>query len=159
MKRISLLSSALFALAVAMPAGACMVHETMSATPYGPVGGPPDPRSEYDYYYYPESEVYFNPIGGVYWWTDGGTWVSGRELPPRIVVRNDERVSVRLHSERPWSEHEDVRRRYPSHAEARRGPSHTGEHHDQSHTDEHHNQSHTDEHHNQSHDGERRGKR
>ena len=51
---------------------------------------------DYDYYYYPDRQVYYYPASGVYWWFDGGIWVSGHRPPPRFVLRDHDRVTVRL---------------------------------------------------------------
>jgi len=86
---------------------------------------PPPPATEapapvaapapYAYYYYPDVEVYYYPVTGIYWWLDGGVWISGPRPPPRFVLRDDARVVVNLHGPEPWREHDFVVRQYPWH--------------------------------------------
>jgi hypothetical protein len=100
--------------AAALTSG-CVVRETVA-----PVA--PGPGAYYDYYYYPDCEVYFYPVTGTYWWIDGGVWISGPRPPAQFVLREDARVTVRLNSERPWTEHRTVIRRYPRPEQRREWP-------------------------------------
>ena len=58
----------------------------------------------YDYDYYPGVGVYYYPHGHVYYWNEGGAWRSGRELPPRIVIRDEHYEHFRGHTQQPWTE-------------------------------------------------------
>ncbi|GEM_PF-4506717 len=73
----------------------------------------------YDYDYYPGADVYYYPRGHVYYWNDRGEWHSGRELPPRIIIREDRPEHFRGHTQQPWVEHQNEGRagqeRYENH--------------------------------------------
>lgn len=64
----------------------------------------PGPEAYYDYNYYPAENVYYYPQGRIYYWNDRGRWVSGRELPRTVVIREDHYEHVRTHSTQPWIE-------------------------------------------------------
>jgi hypothetical protein len=92
---------------------------------YGPPPPPPGPPvavAGYDYYYYPDEEVYFYPATGVYFWFGGGGWHSGPRLPHGMVLHGESRVSVNLHTSRPYEQHESVRARFPGHGGGEHGP-------------------------------------
>jgi hypothetical protein len=58
----------------------------------------------YDYDYYPDWDLYYYPAEHVYYWRDGDTWVSGRELPDRYSLHEHRYEHLRLHSRHPWEE-------------------------------------------------------
>jgi hypothetical protein len=103
-----LVLSLLCAVAVSMLVG-CYIQGPPPPPPPGPP--PPPVAVGYDYWYYPDEEVYFYPATGVYFWFGGGGWRSGPHLPPTFVLHD--RVSVRLNSARPYEHHEEMRARYP----------------------------------------------
>ena len=74
---------------------------------------PPPPPVAYEYYYYPDEEVYYLPSRRIYYWRDGDEWRHDIHRPPRIVLH--ERVKVRIRSEEPFKEHDEIRRQYPGH--------------------------------------------
>jgi hypothetical protein len=64
----------------------------------------PGPEAYYNYQYYPDADVYYYPEDHIYYWNDGRRWRSGRELPPRIVIRQEHYEYFRGHSQQPWME-------------------------------------------------------
>jgi hypothetical protein len=40
------------------------------------------------FYYYPNSNVYYNPVAGTYSYVNNGQWVTVSSLPQTIVVKN-----------------------------------------------------------------------
>jgi hypothetical protein len=100
---------------------------------YGPPPPPPPPGPPvavygYDYYYYPDDEVYFYPDAGIYFWFGGGGWHQGRRLPHGMVLHGESRVTVNLHTARPYEQHETVRARYPGHGGGEARPMEGGGH-------------------------------
>lgn len=63
----------------------------------------------YDYDYYPGPDVYFYPQRRIYYWNDGARWRSGRRLPPRYHLREEEREHLRFRSREPWTERHESR--------------------------------------------------
>ena len=63
----------------------------------------------HEYYYYPSSYVYYDPVARVYFYIGAsGTWIHGKVLPRSIVIRDDERVMVKLVGKKPyrfWHKH------------------------------------------------------
>lgn len=59
----------------------------------------------YDYDYYPGVNVYFYPHDHIYYWHDRDHWRSGRALPYRYHLNEEQREHLRLHSRQPWEEH------------------------------------------------------
>jgi len=58
----------------------------------------------YDYDYYPDLDVYYNPAGGYYHWYDGGHWRTGHHLPPRYTIGKAYHERMRFHTSHPWTE-------------------------------------------------------
>jgi len=80
------------------------------------VAGPEYPAYEsgpYAYTYYPEWGVYYYPEREIWYWNEGGDWRTGRALPPSYPQgQMSSGVSIRLDSERPYTRHDYVVRRY-----------------------------------------------
>lgn len=55
----------------------------------------------YDYYYYPEHQVYFDISRAIYHFKIGGKWKTSIRLPSKIKLFLDERVTVKLKDRRP----------------------------------------------------------
>lgn len=70
---------------------------------YGPpsydVGGTYYP---YDYYYYPSVRVYFQYSTGFYFYISNGHWSRSRILPSHFRLTANERVFLRLKSDKPY---------------------------------------------------------
>jgi hypothetical protein len=76
------------------------------------VGGPPAPV--YNYMYYPDAEMYFDPGAHLYWWNRNGVWVSGAAAPAGITLGTG--VTLDVDERAPWAHHHDVIvHRYPHH--------------------------------------------
>lgn len=71
----------------------------------------PAVNASYSYEYYPDAEVYFQPQGQVYYWSEGGTWRSGASVPQNIVLGSH--VTVNLDSPEPSKHHDEVKAKYP----------------------------------------------
>jgi hypothetical protein len=76
------------------------------------IGGPP--AVVYHYTYYPDAEVYFDPVARLYWWTHNGVWVSGAAVPAGITLGAG--VNLDVDEREPWHHHHDaIVHRYPHH--------------------------------------------
>jgi len=67
---------------------------------------------DYDYYYYPDVNVYFHILTGWYWWHDGGAWRRARTLPRHIHVRPERRHRMVIRDREPWRRNHEHRREY-----------------------------------------------
>ena len=70
-----------------------------------PYYGPPHHHYHphyYDYYYYPYTQVYFHFTTGIYYYREGGVWVTAKILPPHIHIDATHRVRIRVESDRPY---------------------------------------------------------
>jgi hypothetical protein len=91
-------------------------------------GAPPRsyPPHHYDYYYYPDVDVYFHIYSGWYYYRDHRHWRRVRRLPHHIHLRPHHRHRLRIWDSEPWYRHEEHRRRYapsrPSQPNARPVP-------------------------------------
>jgi hypothetical protein len=65
----------------------------------------------FNYVYYPDAEVYYEPQHRVYYWNDGGAWRSGPRAPQNYVLRSS--VRINLDSPEPYRHHDEVRAKYP----------------------------------------------
>jgi hypothetical protein len=71
----------------------------------GCVAYAPGPDGYYDYDYYPDVDVYYYSVGGIYYWNRDGRWFHGRHLPPHFVLHDENRQHLQLHTRQPWTEH------------------------------------------------------
>jgi hypothetical protein len=61
----------------------------------------------YDYDYYPTHNVYYSSHERVYYWNESGNWRSGRNLPTRFDIHNENHQPIHTQSRQPWTEHHD----------------------------------------------------
>lgn len=62
----------------------------------------------YQFVYYPASQVYFEPHSQTYYWFQNGLWRQGSELPSHIPLQFENPVTVKLESEQPFMQHHSV---------------------------------------------------
>ncbi|HSH42455.1 MAG TPA: hypothetical protein VK973_10075 [Arenicellales bacterium] len=82
------------------------------------------PAYTYDYHYYPSARVYFHLYSGYYYYRPYNTWLRVRTLPPNIYLGPQERVQVRIWSNKPYLRHQVHSQRYRPHPDFRRDPRH-----------------------------------
>jgi len=87
--------------------------------PSPPESGPPPwapahgRRARYQYYYYPESYVYFDAGRRLYFYFYGDAWQVSVSLPSGMHIRAGEYVRLDMEVDRPYLYHSDVEKRYP----------------------------------------------
>jgi hypothetical protein len=54
------------------------------------------------FYYYPSSNVYYDPVHKQYIYPSNGTWVTGGALPSRAAVLGTDRVTVYSQTPQVW---------------------------------------------------------
>jgi hypothetical protein len=92
--------------------------EVIVVDPVGPSAPPPwaKPRMfhrTYNYYYYPEANVYYRADNHTWFYLEGRGWRSARQLPPGLRVDFGRSVALRLDSDRPYIYHDRVVAYYP----------------------------------------------
>lgn len=75
-----------------------------------------DGYSDYDYYYYPGTSVYFQIHTGYYYYQDHGRWLRARQLPPSIHLDPGYRRHMIIHDAQPYQHHDEHEREYGTHA-------------------------------------------
>lgn len=89
---------------------------------------PPSAVTYYDYWYYPDVQVYFDINRQVYFYFTNNRWVEARVLPPYWRSRLGGYVPIRSRYIQPYREHPDFSRKYPPHyRDERRPPEHRDE--------------------------------
>ncbi len=89
------------------------------AAVYGKLPGPPPHAPAYGYrakcryYYYPDIEVYYDPVRGCYFWFEAGYWRTGYAVPQWITVRSYTAVTIELDTLEPYVHHADVKAKHP----------------------------------------------
>ena len=84
-----------------------------------PSGGPPPHapahgyRAKYKYHYYPSSQVYFDIDRRTYFYMEGAAWRMSVSLPDRLRVELGGRVEIDMDSDRPYTEFEHHKMKYP----------------------------------------------
>ena len=64
------------------------------------------------YYYYPDVDVYFDPVPGLYFWFGGDQWISGPVLPSPLVIQGRGVIRFRSDADRPYIVHRRVTERF-----------------------------------------------
>lgn len=109
MRKMKLFRFSMLALAAALLVGAtgCTVYP---ARPGGPAVA--YPGYYYDYYYYPNVDVYFHVYTGDYWYRSGDRWISTRTLPPRFYLDPRYRRTLQIRDDRPVAHFDKYRKQY-----------------------------------------------
>jgi hypothetical protein len=91
MKRIILALAVLFALATSTKVSA---------------QAPVTKETRITFYYYPSSNIYYNPANSEYWYYDdvSTTWTQVKELPTTIVLTKTPRYTVYYNGEDVWKD-------------------------------------------------------
>jgi hypothetical protein len=108
-----------------------------------PLPMPPVPgvAPKHRYRYFPDAEVYFDPVQSLYFFLDADVWRSAPVPPPGIVVRGLPFTDLDIDDDVPYRHHVEVRKRYPGHSEkshgenGHRGRGHGGGHRGRGHGD------------------------
>jgi len=93
----------------------------------GPRPLPPEHgcKATHIYYYYPSAFVYFDVNRKIYFYLADGAWIAAPVLPPTIVIRPDEFVTIELDVDRPYIYFNKHRTEFPPGKKYRR---HKGRH-------------------------------
>lgn len=98
---------------VALGLSSCVVYDR----PYGPgyvrQVPPPVGVGYYDYWYYPDAQVYFDTNRRVYFYFSNQRWVETRVLPPYWRSRMHNYVPIHSRHERPYIEYREHSIKYP----------------------------------------------
>ena len=78
--------------------------------PWAPAHGR---RAKHHYRYYPSSSVYFDTGRGLYFYYERGAWQVSVSLPTTIHITVGDYVTLEMDTDRPYTYHSDVVRRYP----------------------------------------------
>lgn len=62
----------------------------------------------YQFVYFPASQVYFEPYSKNFYWFEQGVWRQGTELPNHITLQNESPTVVKLAQEQPYLQHHSV---------------------------------------------------
>jgi hypothetical protein len=103
MKRIFLALSLLFALGTSIRAFAQQ-----------PVPQPVTKETRTTFYYYPQSNIYYNPGSTEYWYYDdvSATWTQVKELPTTIVLTKTPRYTVYYNGSDVWKDNAEHMKKY-----------------------------------------------
>jgi len=66
------------------------------------------------FYYYPSSNIYYNPTNTEYWYYDdvSATWTQVKELPSTVVVTKSPRYTVYYNGEDVWKDNATHMKKY-----------------------------------------------
>lgn len=67
-------------------------------------------RKKYQYKYWPDHEVYFDPSRSIYFFRDDNRWVESSRLPTRLRLNLGSGVSIELETPNPFDPHAAHRR-------------------------------------------------
>ncbi|KAG1651203.1 hypothetical protein GQR58_027344 [Nymphon striatum] len=70
-------------------------------------------KRSYDYYYYPNSRVYYNAKTGYYYYPSRKSWKRSKRIPSKYRLKHRDRVKVKVASKyKPYKNHKAHRARY-----------------------------------------------
>ncbi len=84
-----------------------------------PPPGPPSwapahgQRAKHQYYYYPESSLYFDPARKLFFYLSGDGWRASVSLPIGIHIETSDYVALDMDTDEPFRFHSDVVKQYP----------------------------------------------
>lgn len=78
--------------------------------PWAPAHGH---RAKHRYYYYPDSDVYFDPGRKLYFYFYGGNWQTSVTLPREFRISLGKHIYLDMDDDRPYRYHADVKKKYP----------------------------------------------
>ncbi|MGZ3924180.1 MAG: hypothetical protein ACXVBJ_10465 [Flavisolibacter sp.] len=82
-------------------------------------------RNEHRFYYYPKSNVYYDPVNRQYIYSnDNNNWTTVQRLPSNVAVQNSPRVILYSNSPEVWqmnAQHREKYRNYNSDYERGKG--------------------------------------
>lgn len=81
-----------------------------SPPPWAPAHGV---RAKYAYHYYPASYIYYDATRRLYFYFQGGAWVSAVSLPPAYLPLSGEFVIIEMDDDRPYKYYEKHKKQYP----------------------------------------------
>ncbi len=84
---------------------------TKGPPPHAPAHGY---RAKHNYRYFPGAEVYFDVDTKLYFYLNGGAWVSLPKPPPLPGLNLQDFVKLELDTDKPYLEHEAHVRSYPA---------------------------------------------
>ncbi len=70
-------------------------------------------RAKFDYYYYPDVFVYFDPSRRLYFYLEGDNWHVAASLPTYLRVRLGGYVTIQLDTDTPYVYFDEHRSNYP----------------------------------------------
>ena len=94
-------------------------EDSIQDVPSDKKGGPPPwapahgYRAKHRYRYYPVAQVYYNVNRGSYIYYRNGRWEVSVSLPERIKINLNEYVTLEMDTDRPYTYHTDVIKKYP----------------------------------------------
>jgi len=102
-----------FAISIILGLSSCVVYDR----PYGPGYGRPVPPAAgvvyYDYWYYPDAQVYFDVNRRVYFYFSNQRWVETRVLPTYWQSKLHNYVPIHSQHQRPYIEYKEHSHKYP----------------------------------------------
>ncbi len=81
-----------------------------SPPPWAPAHGV---RAKYQYDYYPDAEVYFDPGRSIWFFFHLGEWVTRGGLPERLKIQLKAKLTLDMDNDRPYLHHSKVKGRHP----------------------------------------------
>jgi len=90
---------------------------------HAPAHGRRAKASAHNYYYYPDSYVYFDINRSVYFYLSGSNWLVSATLPSHYHLDNY-RVSIKMDSAKPYSKYKHHKKKYPKKKKNKRKNKH-----------------------------------
>ncbi len=66
----------------------------------------------HEYYYYPNSAIYFEPSRNIYFYLSGTKWLVSASLPNHYKL-DRHRISLKMKSDKPYSHYYSHKKKYP----------------------------------------------
>ena len=70
-------------------------------------------RAKHQYHYYPNTNVYFEPVRGVYFYLSAGIWKVSVSLPTSLKINLGDSISMELDTDKPYIFNSEHKAKYP----------------------------------------------
>jgi hypothetical protein len=98
--------------AVPAAAGLVLALDACAVKTYPPAPFLDYPNYYYDYYYYPNVDVYYHLFSGDYFYRRNNSWYRTRSLPPNVWLNQRYRFQLHTKTDRPYEHDKEYYTRY-----------------------------------------------
>jgi hypothetical protein len=94
-------------------AALCALALTLAATPALAADLDVSVGAKFTYKYFPDTQVYFDPARGLYFYMKGENWQTSVSLPGDVRLDPESAVTIEEDTDKPYLKHSKHKKKYP----------------------------------------------